>query len=453
MDAGLVSTGRSPPMTSISPDSAAQEDAISEEDFSRLLTERGRWFLQLTSTLAAAGDQPWGRRHYFQLITESDTIEAFLDDHGARYNRTFGYLTELVASLRGFSMAGLVVAHLTHRVEGYHAHSVMDPTEMQAVRESIAHGRVFIQQTSVKLIGEALKEAGQTGVRVPSESYPSDRYDSDPVLRQLPRNVGQEELCDEEQRIAEVASKFVQSTEVFKKWRVRRIDDPIERDRFLTQHCSEQSARSAEAAVHNLQSAYDTYIKNTILEAGDERLAKLRGHASAALHFLEAVTTLTHFVERHEGLRGEATASRLGLLVDRSSVQDLVLNHLLYWGSRFMLLGLPLAEDLLPSYTDVQSLELEIDDEVVLHARPASLIVGIVHRYGTPVEMEVAGERCNAGSMLEMMVAIGSNPQEKRFAFHGDVRPLQDIRRLFDAGLGESGLDSLPEELAYLREK
>lgn len=441
-------------MTSVSPDSAStQEDFISERDFSELLGVRAKWFLQLAATLVRNSEEIWGRRHYFQLITEADTTEAFLDDHGARTNRTFSYLTEVVASVRGFAVTGLRVAHLSHRVEGYHANSVMSPSEMRDVRSSISGCRQFIQEMCLRLLEAALAEAGAHGVAIPSEGYPSDRYDSDPVLRQLPRNVGQEALEDEEQRIAEVASKFVEGAEVFTRWNVHRVEDPVARDRFLSLHCNEQEARSVEAAVHNLQSAYDTYIKNTVLEGKDERLSKLRGHASAALHFLEAVTTLTHFVERHEGLRGEATSSRLGMLVERSAVQDQILNHLLYWASRFMMLGLPLAEDLLPSYTDVQTIDLTVEDGVTLHARPASLIVGIVHRYGTPVEMEVAGENCNAGSMLEMMVAIGSNPQEKKFTFRGDIHPLQDIRRLFDAGLGEQGLDALPVELEYLRKK
>jgi hypothetical protein len=35
--------------------------------------------------------------------------------------------------------------------------------------------------------------------------------------------------------------------------------------------------------------------------------------------------------------------------------------------------------------------------------------------------------------------------------FTGDERPLADIQLLFEAGLGEEGLESLPNELEYLR--
>ena len=65
--------------------------------------------------------------------------------------------------------------------------------------------------------------------------------------------------------------------------------------------------------------------------------------------------------------------------------------------------------------------------------------------------MEIGGRRCNAGSILELLVAVGSQPHTKRFLFRGDERPVRDIERLFAAQLGERGLETLPPELAYLR--
>ncbi len=431
---------------------ASQEDSIAESDFAELLTEHARWYLLLAGTLCKDENEAWGRRHYFQLITECDTVEAYLDDHGARYNRTFGLLTEWVASARGFALAGLRVAHLVHRVEGYFTHCELTSEQRAEVRKSIARSRIFIQRTCVALLRASLVEAEARGVRIPQEGYPSDRYDSDPVLRKLPRNVDQEQLADDQQKIAEVTSKFVKSAELFENLGVRPMQDPVARARWLSTFCNEESARVLEATVHNIQSAYDTYIKNSRLEANDERLLKLRGHTSAALHLLEAVTCLVHFVERHEGARGVHNASQLARVVDRHEVQEFTLNHLLHWASRFMLSALPIAEDLLPTYTDVQSMEVSVREGLMLHARPASLIVAIVHRYGTPVRMQIESETCNAGSMLEMMVAIGSNPEARTLHFHGDVNPLRDIRRLFDCGLGEGGLDQLPEELDYLRQ-
>jgi phosphotransferase system HPr-like phosphotransfer protein len=86
-------------------------------------------------------------------------------------------------------------------------------------------------------------------------------------------------------------------------------------------------------------------------------------------------------------------------------------------------------------------------------ARPASLIVGIVQHYAMPVELEIDGARCNAGSILELLLAVGSHPEARRFVFHGDARPLADIQALFQHALGEQGVEKLPEALAYLKRR
>ena len=67
--------------------------------------------------------------------------------------------------------------------------------------------------------------------------------------------------------------------------------------------------------------------------------------------------------------------------------------------------------------------------------------------------MEVEKQVCNAGSILELMVAVGSHPDARRFVFRGDEHPLRDIGLLFQYGLGEHGIDRLPDDLDYLRNK
>ena len=48
-------------------------------------------------------------------------------------------------------------------------------------------------------------------------------------------------------------------------------------------------------------------------------------------------------------------------------------------------------------------------------------------------------------------MAVGSAPETQVFLFRGDENPLRDIQILFEAGLGEYGIDELPPELGYLR--
>lgn len=429
---------------------ASLEELIPEKSFAGILTTEAEMFFRLGNTLLSRPDAEWTRRHFFQLISESDSVEALLDDYGARYNRTFSYLREIVASLRSFALSGFSLLHLERRIGSYP--TVLSTAEFDSAVKSIQTARAYVQGVARRLLEASREEALLRGVQMPTVAFPEDRYRSDSPRRALPRNMGQEDLDNDEQKVAEVASKFVQAATMFQEIGIKRITAEAEREAFLQRVCSEERARVYEATVHNLQSAYDTWVKNTLIESSDARLPKLRGHASAALHLLESVTHLTHFVERHESSnRDEGMVRKLGSIVQRSVVRDVTLNHLLFQASVFLKRGRSLAEDVLPTVTNVQTLTVTLRDDLVLHARPAALIVGIVNHFGTPVELEVEGRTCNAGSILDMMVTVGSHPDTRCYVFRGDENPLRHVELLFRAGLGEEGLDKLPPELAYLR--
>jgi phosphotransferase system HPr-like phosphotransfer protein len=430
---------------------ASLEKLIQERQFAGILQTHSEVFFRLANTLFAQTGRPWNKKHYFQLINEADALESFLDDYGARFNRSYAFLTELVASLRGFALAGYSLSHLEGRFDSYGAAEWMSPSEFKASVADLDAAREHIRKMSVAMLDACRTEAQLLDVEITPESFPESNFLPVVARRRLPRNVGETELVDEEQKIAEVASKFVQAADMLANLRVRRIEDPTERQQYLTRVCTEELARVYEATVHNLQSTYDTHVQNTVLESRDPRLTRIRGHVSSALHMLEAVTCLTHFVERHEDdIRSEEAKHKISRLVDRGEVQDVILNRLLFWAERYLESGSHVANDLLPSYMNVQELVVELPEDLSLHARPVALIVGIVNNFGTPVEMDVADQTCNAGSILELLVAIGSHPDARTFKFRGDENPLRHIRLLFEHDLGERGLEGMPEELAYL---
>lgn len=425
---------------------------ITEEDFRETLVVESDMFFRLANTLQGKADQPWKRRHLYQLVIEADALEVFMDDHGARHNREFFFMRELVASVRGFAQAGFAVRHLEYRLDSYGTHLSLYPEKESACKTSLGYVGTFIRRTIESLLVGCREEAERCILQWGDKLFPEEHYRTSQIHVKLPRNLGEELIEDEEQKIAEVASKYLQICEMFDEIGIHRITDTRAREAFLVNRCSEERARVYEATVHNLQSIYDTYIKNTTIEAGDVRLPKLRGHTSAAFHLLEAVTLLIHFVERHEAAqRAGGDSGCITDYVDRAAVRDVTLNHLLFWCRELIDLGRGVARDILSSFTNVQELEVEVPDELVVHARPASLIVGIVEHYGTPVELEVAGSVCNAGSILEVMIAVGSHPDSRNYVFRGDENPLRDILQLFESGLGESGLSKLPSSLDYLK--
>lgn len=427
------------------------DEVLSEDDFRHLARERGERFGRLGHTLLAREQWEWTRRHFYQLIAEADVFEAFLDDHGASYNREFRLLRELVASTRGLARAGFAVRHLESRFASYGTRLSAIPAEEERFRRAVEEARKFLEDALRGLLSGALVESKRLGIDLSTASFTDAEYITDRSRRRLPRNTEGEIQEDEEHYIASVASRYLEVCALFEELGLGEIRSTEERERFLAVVCTEERARVYEASVHNLQSAYDTYIGDTTLEETDERLPKLRGHITVAFHLLEAVTDLVHFIERHEGARSNEATKAIAEIVDRGRVVQIAYHNLLAWAARMIYLGKEYAEALVPTYTNQRDLTIDVPDELTLHARPVSLIVKIVDHHGTPVTCEVEGAECNAGSILEMMITVGSNAEARRYVFTGDERPLADIQLLFEAGLGEEGLESLPNELEYLR--
>jgi phosphotransferase system HPr (HPr) family protein len=223
--------------------------------------------------------------------------------------------------------------------------------------------------------------------------------------------------------------------------------------RFQETHFREENVRTLEASVHNLQSKYDTYLRYTPEERRSQTLPLLRGHVSVALHLLEFAILLIHFYERHENdIRSEKTKDSIARIVDKELVLDRAIHFAFSWAREFLIAGKELADALLREFTQLQSVDIDLPEGSLLHARPASLIVSVVNRYGTPVEMEMDGDRANAGSIMQVMILAGTKTGARRVTFRGDVNPLRDLKLLFEAGLGENGTSAFPDELGYLRE-
>lgn len=429
------------------------DKVVREAEFAQHLGTVTSPFHTSVRRLIERGPESWRRRHLNQLVHDAHQLESYLDEFGARYNRTFHAYTELIAALRGLGHAAYVLAHVRQRLETYHA-ELWQPEGLSAtVTQRLARASGELHGWLVGLLRSALEDAERAGFGPQASPLGSEAWLPVEVRRRLPRNLGQDELEDEEQRIADVASKFIQAADLLAYIGPTEAIGAEARRELIRRAVSEEQARVYEATVHNLQSSYDTYIRNTILEARDPRLKLLRGQASAALHCLEAVTEAIHFLERHASpsrLATEESVQRLSTLVPRAALERVIVEDLLGSARELLEGGRRLAEDLLPLYSRVRELEVELLDGVAFHARPAALIFGIVQHHGLPVELDLGGRTCNAGSILEMLLAVGSAPDARRFIFRGDERPLRDIQTLFESGLGEQS-QPLPSSLSYLR--
>ncbi len=367
------------------------------------------------------------------------------------HNKTFSNFTELVACIRNLISVCYIQRHILRRYFKYY----LDDDVAQVALFHLKSGKSFefLINSTKDLIKEFLAEAtNELGLKC--NSNPIDWMKlPDPLPKShLPHNIDEEVIGDIDQPIIEIASVYLQAA--------RAISDAggVEEDssdgirKFVSKKLPEEHVRNLEAMVHGLQSKYDTYVKNTHVEQSNVMLLKLRGHISTVLHLLELTTGLVHFYERHENdIRSVEAKKRISRIVDKNEILQLSASYGYYFARYYIVRGQEYADLLLQEYSRIIKIELEMPDGVYLHARPVSLIVGIVQHHGTPVQMEIDGEKVEANSIIQVLMVSGQNPKTNRVCFYGDEKPLKDLEALFNARLGEDGLDGLPPSLTYLR--
>jgi phosphotransferase system HPr-like phosphotransfer protein len=426
---------------------------VSEQEFLPLLRRRVEPLLVVYHLVQRIGDSSGDRARSLctdvrRLVTE---FVFFLEDHGARGNRLYSALAEYAAGVRGFANMG---RHLTH-MEARLGDELPLPASTdggETLRADVTATFGFVREALQALTHQLFEEIQRVvNVPVPLDTAPLGLGEPD-VGPRLPQDLGEESVPQKERWISEIASKFLAHKEVLdRQSQVTEWVDPDAMRTFVLEVSDEQQVRFFCTRIHNLLSRYDTYIRGTSVEGLDPSLPLFRRHVVITLHVLEVMIELVHFYERHENeVRCEQVKNRIAELVDKQRVLDCILNFCLNHLHRYMEKMAPLAEDLVRRYTRQTRIHLTIPEGVHLHARPVSLLTRIVNHYGTPVHMSVGETVCYAGSILEVLMAVGSNPGVRDVTFEGDDKPLADLARLFELGLGESD-NPLPADLSYLR--
>ena len=429
------------------------KQTVSVEDFRESLSKQALELGQLANGLIESSVEEWTQRQLVQLYRIATEVETVLDDHGAKRNKVFFRPREVVAIVRWLAAGLSSLVHVYGRLPSYElADREWTETEFapQVRGAALRLGKV-LQNALQGLRVEWLKAEmtwPETALQVDSlgplagrVQLPNDRLEKD--------EVAEEEGGPQGPRLA---NRFLTLTRSWSSEAGHAIQDLSELRAFMANYCTEEIARRYEARVHNLQSSYDTRIAGTAEEDRSPELRILRGTASQVLHLLETVTCLTHLYERHD-IYERAGESRA--LFEELVPEDLLLQTLVNDGvvaaHACLKRAQPVAQAILEQLSVNSELAVELPEGVVMHARPLSLIVGIVQKHGTPIELELAGKRCTAASMMSMLVLIGTHPEERAYRFHGDPRPLSHLKLLFEHRLGEDGCQAFPDEIAYLR--
>lgn len=434
--------------------SGSREQVISEEAFRPILETAAEGLLELRHQVEKGVGREWSRHFVSRLIREVHAARTVLNDHDAQENRTYSYFMEIVAGIRGFSHILYILKHLRERY-------MRSP-----LRNARPEGDQFLQETMQTLAwcGDTLRglfaalieECGNLGLTLP-DGEPAgigEPGDGPEIRRHLPHNIDEEELAEESEKVAQVASSFLRFAEMYRELRPNGLESYGDLREYVRGKLDEEHARKLESWIHAIQSKYDTYVQFTTSEVKDPELRALRSAISQILHLLEVTTHLVHFYERHENdIRSQKAKERIARIVDKKTVLDRAVNYTFRNVGWLMEEAERICQRLIPDYTSIEEATFRIPENVRLHIRPAALIAAIVNHHGTPVVMRMNQSECDASSVTDVIFLAGTNLEATEVKFRGDERPLKDLATLFRVGLEDTGRAELEAALPYLNRR
>lgn len=393
--------------------------------------------------ISTRNHQPFSKRFYEYVSSQSKLAEFFLDSCGAKENRAWFFLRELVATVRCFGTVLYELRYLEIRASSFE--SLRDDT--QAFQDVTEHIRANFDALLCKTIEHCEREAKMLGLTLPVVGLQDDDVPSFHLPGRLANDMHGEERQKDDNAIIKIATSFLEIAEEYTFLGFNRVFDPHDLVEMVPERVNEERLRTFEAAVHNLQAIYDTHIQYTSLEANDIRLQKLRGSISLALHLLEIATTLVHFHERHERNSRHATIyKQLQEIIGSYQILDVMGNYALFYCTKFLQYGKQLSEEAVVEYAQVTSKRISIPIYRGFHVRPSTYIAKIVHRYGANVRMFLGDEVYDAGCVFDLFRANEEINMEKRRLISKKLLSSQHLTAITE--------DSLPEvikhELKYL---
>ena len=427
---------------------------ISEKDFLVLANVPCEQFFNLFSLFKRRNQEKKdiSRKFYSNLIQESEFLENFMDQYGARENKKWSFFVECLASIRNLSIAAFFTRHILDR---YPYYNLKEPSNKENEFKNASTGVLrFLNQSILNLLRELCITAEANGLNISIDTNIQIEFTEIESNTRLPRNVTEDVVKDEEEHVIEVCEKIKHISRLMNDSKISQIEDINELKLAVLQKYNENRARLHKNLIHNVQSDFDTHIKNTKIEVVHQELKVLRGYVSMPLHLLEVSLWLAHFYERHEDeIRPGENRTRISMLVNKNVLLDKIINFGFFYSQYFINEGNKLADEILKCFTKVLRVELSVPKPLGFHARPCTLISIIARQYeDTDLSVIVDGEKFNAKSVMSLL-QVGGLVADKGYQtilFEGDKRVIDDIKLLVKHNYCEEG--EIPSRLSYLRE-
>ncbi len=386
---------------------------VTQGNFLDGVSEQMTDFLNLIPFMKGDGQDRmnYTKRFYEYVTSHAELAETFLDSCGARENRAWFFLREIVAAIRCFAKASYLLCYFEIHVSWKH-----DPDEETVEFRMIASQvrEIFdamLRRAFVKLEEEVIT----MGLSIPAGDLTKERFPHFMVPGRLYADLWVEESHKEEEAIVKIATSYLEIAEEYTALGFCRIFSQQELLDTVPERVNEERLRNFEADVHNLQSVYDTYIQYTRMEAHDHRLTKLREYVATALHLLEIATVLVHFHERHErNSRHAEIYNRLQQITGTYQILDVMGNFALFYCTRFLEKGKLLSEETVMDYAQIQSKRIPVPMCRGFHVRPSTYIAKIARHYGVEIQMHLDDEVYDAGCVFDLFRANEKINMEKR---------------------------------------
>lgn len=400
------------------------KEIISEKEFLNLFRNQTSETLKISSYLKEKGDKDflYTKRFYGNITTQSRILEDFLDDYGAKNNRTWIYFRELIASARYMGFSAYMLQHIQNRYAFYD----LRDEQKEKLLEQTKTMRDFFNSAIKGVFSCIMDEALRLGLKSPKGKLKETDFLDVASNKMLPYNVDEDFSSKEEENVVKIASDYLNIMRDYEDFRFDRRHKVEEIAALIPDSISEEKLRRFELSIHNLQSVYDTYIKNTKIETENTTLNSMRGCIAIALHLAEIATTLSHFYERHESeISHESVREKIERIIDKNKILDCIVNYCLFHCYRHLEKGKDLAKDFLKRYVVVESIKVSIPNYMGFHVRPASLVMKIVKHYGSEVKMQLDDEVYDAGSALDIFRANEKISAKKRQLIIKEIKPYE----------------------------
>jgi phosphotransferase system HPr-like phosphotransfer protein len=400
-------------------------------------------------------DHVFTKKLYSKLISTSQVLEDFLDFHGAKNNEDWYLYRELCAAVRHLSLGVYCQKHILNRLIFY------DITEKELFQEQGERTLRFLNDTLRKLAPVIIDESARLTIPMPSDRFGPEDFPGITTGEMLNYDIDDDAKDVQKRNIVKIASEFLSIAASFDHMGFYEPYGPEEIAALVPETVNEVEIRRFEMLVHNLQSAFDTYVIHGGFRFGDRKLKALRSYFSIVFHLLQMMGRLLHFYERHLYEAGykntyKRVQEKLTALVDPVALLDRTVNFGLYYACHYLNSGKKLAREILNENIERGTIVVGIPVKLGFHSRPSLLVAKIVQHFGGQVELVVGQDRFDASSVLDIQWAGGKIQKEKitEVTFEGDARALSDIQILAGVNYGEDTMGKgvpLPSQLSYLK--